>query len=519
MNLIQLTYEAIKNFKAKDICCIEKNQSCLDELCEKYGILQQITCIIDENPRNCGAFYYDGREIQVYPLEHLKNLDLAETVVLITSDYYRECFRKIEDLLESSNAPSVIYFFANKETEYELSYRKQYETEPLQDIIVFRSGPHASAYVEGMSDYGLDFADNARALFEYMLSAGLNRRYEFVWLVNNPAGYDKRYASYDNIVFLPYSGSVSEEITVRDNYYRVLCLAKYFFFTDAYGFVRNCRNDQIRVQLWHGCGFKKRLNHVSCEYRYEYMPVTSELYARLHALEFGLRPDQMLVTGLPKADWLFEKNEGILERAGIPDAEKYIFWLPTYRFSVRSSTKPVDGRLNLHTGLPLLSTDDEFDRLNRMLAGKNIVLVIKPHPFQDSSVIHVKGYSNIMLLDNRFLFEKEIQINQILGFADSLISDYSSAAVDYLALNRPMAFIADDIEEYENRRGFIFNDLEEWLPGDLISSFDDLMYFVDGVAQGEDYSKNKREVILKKFHQYPCAGSCKRLLEALKITG
>ncbi len=519
MNLIQLTYETIKSMETKKLCCIEKNQAYLDEVCESYGILGQITCIIDENLRNYGVFRYDGREIQVYPLEHLKKLDLAETMILITSDYYREHFKKIEDLFESSNAPSAIYFFANKETEYELSYRKRYETEPLQDIIVFRSGPHASAYAEGMPDYGLDFADNARALFEYMLAAGLNKRYEIVWFVNHPADYDKRYASYDNVVFLPYSGSVSEEITVRDNYYRVLCLAKYFFFTDAYGFVRNCRNGQIRIQLWHGCGFKKRLNHVSCESRYEYMPVTSELYAKLHAMEFGLRSDQVLVTGLPKTDWLFEKNEGILKRAGIPDAEKYIFWLPTYRFSVRSSSKPVDGRLNFHTGLPLLSSDDELDRLNQMLAGQNIVLIIKPHPFQDSSVIHVKGYSNIMLLDNKLLFEKDIQINQILGFADALISDYSSAAVDYLVLNRPMAFIADDLEEYEDRRGFIFNDLEEWLPGTLIASFDDLMHFVDGVAQGEDYSKYKREAILKKFHQYPCAGSRKRLLETLKITG
>jgi len=519
MNLIQLTYETIKNFNSKNICCIEKNQSYLDELCGKYDILQQIICIVDENPRNCGIFNYNGREIQVYPLEHLKNLDFSETAVLITSDYYREYFRKIEDLFENSNTPSVIYFFANQETEYELSYRKRYETEPLQDIIVFRSGPHASAYTEEMPDYGLDFADNARALFEYMLASGLNRRYELVWFVNNPEDYNKKYASYDNVLFLPYSGSVSEESTIRNSYYRVLCLAKYFFFTDAYGFVRNCRDDQIRVQLWHGCGFKKRLNHVPCEGRYEYMPVISELYAELHALEFGLRTDQMLLTGLPKTDWLFEKDESILERVGMPDAEKFIFWLPTYRFSVRSSTKPVDGKLNLHTGLPLLSSDAELDSLNRILAEKNVVLIIKPHPFQDSAAIHVKGYSNIMLLDNRLLYEKNIQINQALGFADALISDYSSAAIDYLALNRPMAFIADDIKEYGDRRGFIFNDLESWLPGALISSFNDLIHFVDGVSQGEDCSKEKREAILKKFQKYPCIGSCKRLLEALKITG
>ncbi len=497
---------------------MEKNQSYLDELCGQFDVLPHITCIVDENPGNHGMFRYHGREIPVYPLEHLKDIDLSADVILITSDYYREYFRKIENSSGSGNADSVIYFFANKETEYDLSFRKRYEAEALRDIIVFRSGPHASVYEAGTPDYGLDFADNARALFEYMLALGFNRRYELVWLVNYTENYEKKYAAYDNVKFLPYSGSVSEDARIRDDYYRVLCLAKYFFFTDAYGFVRNCRKDQIRVQLWHGCGFKRRLNHVPCESRYEYMPVTSVLYARLHAREFGLKPDQMLVTGLPKTDWLFEKKEGILKRAGIPETGKYIFWLPTYRFSVRAFQKPVDGKLNFDTGLPLLSSGEELDRLNGMLSGKNVVLIIKPHPFQDSSIIHAEGYSNIMLLDNKLLFKKDIQINQILGFADALISDYSSVAVDYLALNRPMAFITDDLEEYEERRGLIFDALEDWLPGGMIASFDDLMQFVDGVARGEDCFREKREIILNKLCKYPCAGNCKRLLDALKIT-
>ena len=36
-------------------------------------------------------------------------------------------------------------------------------------MILFRSGPHASAYIKGM-----DFSDNARALFEYMIQYQMN---------------------------------------------------------------------------------------------------------------------------------------------------------------------------------------------------------------------------------------------------------------------------------------------------------------------------------------------------------
>ena len=89
--------------------------------------------------------------------------------------------QKLCCLLEKDEAVERVYFFANRETEYELAYRARYGMWPLEDIIVFRSGPHAGGYVKGM-----DFSDNARALFEYMLSAGLNGKYKLVWVVRNP---------------------------------------------------------------------------------------------------------------------------------------------------------------------------------------------------------------------------------------------------------------------------------------------------------------------------------------------
>jgi CDP-glycerol glycerophosphotransferase (TagB/SpsB family) len=87
-------------------------------------------------------------------------------------------------------------------------------------------------------------------------------------------------------------------------------------------------------------------------------------------------------------------------------------------------------------------------------------------PFQKADMVHCKGFSNIHLLDNMKLVENDIQINHLLGYADALISDYSSAAVDYLVLDRPIAFTLDDVEEYNNSRGFVFDNIREWLPGE-----------------------------------------------------
>ena len=425
MELIKL--EDQEAYKGKRIICIGGTEAYLYELCERYDdIAGHIAAVLEDHPRSHGTVRAADREIPVHRLKDLRQCELRNAIILITDDYYNEYFQKLCCLLEKDEAVERVYFFANRETEYELAYRARYGMWPLEDIIVFRSGPHAGGYVKGM-----DFSDNARALFEYMLSAGLNGKYKLVWVVRNPEEFQS-YEKYQNVFFLPFTASDSGDISVRELYYKTLCLAKYFFFTDAYGFVRNCRPDQVRVQLWHGCGYKKRLNTVSCEKRYDFMTVTSPLYARLHAEEFGLKEHQMLVTGCAKTDWLFEAEPVTPEVLGIPWAHKYIFWLPTYRFSEKKMNKPVDGALKADTGLPLISDRAELDEVNRKLEENDMVLVIKPHPFQDVTAIHVKGFSKIKLLEQEILLEKDIQMNQILGMADALISDYSSAAVDYL---------------------------------------------------------------------------------------
>lgn len=511
MKLIKL--EDGKIFNHKKLIGIGWTASCLNELCQRYQVSDRIEAIVDEALRNQGYMVFEEKEIPVRDFAFLKQVDLSDKVLLIANDYYREYYDRISGLLGENSGVSTVYFFADKETEYELAYREKYKKASLKNIIVFRSGPHASGYVEGM-----DFADNARALFEYALSIGLNEKYALIWIVKSPELF-LQYKKYKNVFFLPFEGSVSDNIKLRDSYYRVLCLAKYFFFTDAYGFVRNCREDQIRVQLWHGCGYKKRLNTVSCRKRYDYMTVTSPLYAQLHAREFGLEERQMLITGCAKTDWLFEFSLGILDTLRIPKADKYLFWLPTYRFSEKRMNKPVDGELMAQTGLPLVADMETLKNINCRLVRNHMILVIKLHPFQEAAVVMAGNFSNIILLKNELLVKHDIQTNQLLAAADALISDYSSAAVDYLILNRPMAFLVEDAHSYSDLRGYIFEDIFRWLPGKKVFDIDGFYEFIEEIGAGRDEMKEERAELREKMHRYQDGNSSRRILEALKILG
>ena len=511
MKLKKLSDADLQNTTGKKVYCYEKSIGHLHELCKKYEILEQIYEVIDNNVRQQGVFCLEGREIPVLGLEALKQDDLSNSIVIITSDYHEEAYEKLCQIPSIGKTLDTIYYFADRETEYETAYRELYKDQNLDEMIVFRSGPCASSYVPGM-----DFSDNARALFEYMLCHSYNKSYRLVWFVKNPDEF-LEYQTVENVEFLSFDWSVSESKEERDRYYHALCLAKFLFFTDAYGFARNCRSDQVRVQLWHGCGFKTRVNFVRCEKRYEYTTVISELYSKIHQDIYGLREDQMLVTGYAKEDWLFHPLGEAWKTLPIPRAEKYIFWLPTFRMAKNSLALLNEYKLEGQTGFPVVDTFEKLEELDRLLGDLGAVLVIKLHPFQDTTRIGRVERKHIILLENDLLIKKGIQINQLLGWADGLISDYSSAAVDYMLLDRPIGFTLEDVEEYAGSRGFVFDPIRDWLPGTQMFSFADFCSFVREVGMGIDTTKDKRQQLKKIMHKYSDDQSCRRILEALHI--
>lgn len=511
MQLLKLSNENVQYLSGRQIYCIGRSESYIRELCNAYDVLEKLVCVVDGNVRNRSMLNMNGIKIPVKDVECFKGIDISANGLIITDDYYQEKYEMIIDSIGDRYPDMTVYYFANKETEYEESYRSKYKDLPLENIIIFRSGPHASSYVKGM-----DFADNARALFEYILANGYNEEYELVWLIKDPAEFS-RYRGVKNVRFLSFDWSVSEKKEERDSYYRTLCLAKYLFFTDAYGFARNCRSDQVRVQLWHGCGFKTRVNFVRCEKRYEYTTVISDLYSKIHQDIYGLREDQILVTGYAKQDWLFHPIDEFETVLDIPKAKKYIFWMPTFRSAKEQLQNLNEYELDGATGLPIVSTYEMMECLNGLLRSFDIMLVLKLHPFQDREKIGRADMENMVVLDNENLAEKDIQINQLLGHADALISDYSSAAVDYMLLDRPIAFTLDDVEEYEQSRGFVFENIKEQLPGKELYSFDDLCTFIREIGEGVDSTMEKRRELTSVMHKYQDDNNCRRIVEALRI--
>lgn len=510
MELIKFNPDIHLNSNSK-IWLINFSEYYLNELCIKWDILDKIAGCWDDVPFRQGQKEFKGNSITVTNYDYVDGME-DNIILLILDSYPNGRFDLFKKRSEISDHFNEIYYFSDDEMETELQYKDKYIAFPLEDIIVFRSGAGSSRYIPGA-----DFGDNARALFEYMLSEGYDKFYKLVWIVKNPENYKENYEDR-RVEFISYDDAVCGDEVVRDNYYKNLFLAKYIFFTDSAVFCKNSRKDQVRVQLWHGCGLKSlRKTLVGCdEYKYEYMTVISKLYAKLHVDDFGLREDQLLVTGYPKDDMLYHPVDGWNDMFGIPDAEKYIFWLPTWRTTALSDEAQGSVK-NQTTGMPILENMEDMINLNGILEELNTVLVIKLHPWQDRKTLGEWKLPNIILLENQDLVDYDVQISEILGHASALISDYSSVAIDFTLLDRPIAFTLDDQDSYRNDRGFLWDDICSWLPGVEVENYDDMVAFIKNVDSGIDTSCEKRRRLNGIFHDFDDDQNANRVLEALGI--
>ncbi len=475
----------------------------MKKVCGIFAVLD----IDERTPKEAGV---GACLFKIMPLHNIKSLNPSEDLLIIMYEYEKEAYEKIMNILEDNQVN--VYWFADRASEIELDYRDRFSGCEPDNIILFKSG--SRQYV-----YGDDFNDNARALFDYMLKSGYNKSWKLVWLVYEPnsRNYDE-WKLYENVEFIGVEDKESEIEEKRELYYRYICTAKYAFVTDDETFFKRRRSDQILVQLWHGDGVKGRTRFRIMEKRFEYMVCTSRFFADAHYVGFGLRPDQMLPCGLPKNDWIFSKDDNIrLFSKKIEGFKNYILWGPTFRKTIKGFELLNENVEINETGLPILDTWEKCDYLNDILKKLNCLLVVKPHPKADLSVYKGEKYSNIMLVTNQELFSMGLHINQIMSCFDAFISDYSSAATSYMILDRPMAFTLDDLQEYDNSRGFIFTPVTDYLPGKELYSDDDMVDFIEEVCKGRDTSADKRRKLSSLMLEYSDGNNSERLLERLSI--
>lgn len=353
-----------------------------------------------------------------------------------------------------------------------------------------------------------DMSCNTYALYQYMLSKGLNKKYKLYWFVNDAAKFTHIHEK--NVFFINYSPTNMWEL-IRIKYIRTTSRALVF----SNRFMRRENAKQFLLYLQHGSPIKK-LGEYFIGDRCDYTLYQSEEMKEIMAQEHRISKDKLICLGFPRNDLLFVKNEQIKHLIPQREDKKLIVWLPTYRQhknTKEDSTKYDCGTTT--TGFPFFSEKADFVKINKMLAKNKCILVVKPHPVQQIEGAWKNELSNVLFIDDNDLRENKLQLYELLAWSDALITDYSSVYFDYLLLDKPIALTFDDLKEYENNRGFVFDDIKSVIKGEYLYNVRDMDLFVEQVAQGEDRTRKEREEIKIYSNKFQDNQSSERVYQFL----
>jgi CDP-glycerol glycerophosphotransferase len=231
--------------------------------------------------------------------------------------------------------------------------------------------------------------------------------------------------------------------------------------------------------------------------------------------EFGIHPNQVLVTGAPRNDRMLTADRSTSRKTLAGDGVgEVIVWMPTYRGRGPSKRHgKIDGAQ--YPGLVPLSEPD-VEELDRWLFDRNALLLVKPHPSASQSTS--PPYRNIRLIDQDSLTAHGLSTSNLLASADVLVTDASSVWVDFLLFDRPIVFMFPDIDAYEVNRGLYLQPYAAWVPGPIIRSGADLIATLNGCLSSEDDGyRDARRLSALRFHRHTDAQSTARLLDELGL--
>lgn len=322
------------------------------------------------------------------------------------------------------------------------------------------------------------FDGSSRQLYEYILAHDIRPEYKLIWVVENPQKYS--HVVQERTEFYKYSDMKFD-----------CALAEYVFF-EYIPPMSKYLDSQTYVFLSHGQPPLKASG-------IQYDMVTHSLCTTPQILDIWKK---WIIT--PNAKYIFSelpKNDSLLKPYNLAEyfgEKKVILFMPTFRHFINQEVD--DSRKAPLFDIPVIDCLDLWYKLDDFCVSKNVEIIVKPHPkaqIEDKSFPKLR---NIMLLPNSKVLDEDIDICRLLGAADGMISDYSTIACDFMLLDRPLAYDVSDLENGDYKREFLYDNPLEYMPGNKIRSFNDILEYIECIANEKDPYKNDRERIRQKTH-------------------
>lgn len=366
----------------------------------------------------------------------------------------------------------------------------------------FKKKDLKSNYIVFESFKGRNYADNPRAIYEYM-EENYGKQFRYVWV------FDKKKLTVSEII--------GEPILVKRNslrYYYYLSRAKYYITNAQQPSWFRKREGQVMIQTWHGtpvktlgfdvedCYFSKenyKMNGFALAQQWDYILSDCEYATTCLQSAFRIPKQKILEIGYPRNDVLFRDNkkeiiDEIKEDLGLPLDKKILLYAPTWR-------EQVDSKKKFEFALNLL-------KLKKRYGKEYIVLIKMSHHMTEGLEI-----TQTELKDFVYNMVEYDEIADLYLVADILITDYSSTMFDFAYLRKPMIFYSYDKEKFARKRGLYFR-LEDLAPGPVVHSSKEVIEAIGKLGDGKAY-KERYDAFQELFCQHPSGHATKDIVEIM----
>ncbi len=343
------------------------------------------------------------------------------------------------------------------------------------------------------SDSRADLSGNMQNVYDRMIERGLDRQFKISFVLKESVKARRGFFDKFRAPFL----LARADIVIIDDFNPTIKQLKFKPYVKV-------------IQLWHACGafktvgfsrtgkpggpFLTNTNHRA----YTHAIASSSHVARFYCEAFGMRPESVLPTGVPRTDIFFDEeykkattdalHEAIPQTVG----KRVILFAPTFR-----------GKGAKTGHYPLHSLD--MHALADLCRRTNSVFIFKMHPFVKDEVYIPDEFSDVLIDESA-----EREINNLLFITDMLITDYSSVIYEASILDIPMLFYAYDLQEYISSRDF-YEPFEGFVPGRIVSTFDEL---IAAIESGECEQEKVKPFCERNF-EYRDGGSTDRVIDWL----
>lgn len=249
-------------------------------------------------------------------------------------------------------------------------------------------------------------------------------------------------------------------------------------------FERNLK--AVRVFLQHGVmGTKNMVANYGYDapgFTADVFMVSSDRERRMIEEDFGWPEERVVVSGLSRHDRLF---------ADVPAPERRILIMPTWRDWLRTREDVAESEF--------------FARWNQFLHSEEFAGLLQEHGLVADLYLHANMQPHLDLFDLshvNVIRHGELPIQDLLLRSCAMVTDYTSAAIDFSFLDRPVVYYQFDRTRFLGKRPSHF-DLDEELPGEIVATGAELMTALtaraeDGFRIHPDAQRKSRALIASR---------------------